>query len=712
MKKIFITLICLNVSAYLYAMFPEAKQRLEPISEEILQSQNVPYSIYKVDTVVDLEGKELTLPEGSVLDFQGGKLKNGKVKGNNSTITGILVNIFDDVILTGTYTNYDSNLAWWGCVPYSSTNEFDNSSKIQCALKSSINVIHVSQMYGISSPVQLSAKVKIEGVNSWQYKQAGFIANSDFKPIEVALTRTKKSYVVSGMFYHSFDQKPLMRDISLDANYKAKYAIEHIDGYSWCDLENVYITSALRAGVLQYAAEQPWYDNVAVYNSHIGFLVSTKRFKDEDIYLPTGEHVGMPNLVNFRNCAIGGCNYGVVVSGGSNYSFNNLKTAYNSICGVIVNQTTAYLSNYYTEGDAICNFWRDDKGNLLSVSRSRVLPMLTQANPRLDGFSSQFNTEFDSPVYYRAPVYILQSNVQVATAFISIKPRGDADSDVVKLSLPTPTENTFGGLDACFITNASCLSLSNIDIYKLSNDYPNNVAPFAFVVDLAPSNISSSNSKISMNHAVHLSGLQNLTIYSTSNSRPSAGSQCYRIDSPSYSSTRMLYDLKHIGIDFNSSLHKLKILRNNSGVIANRNPVDTYQGVPLYSNEDRIYTYLNKSVIKEHFGERRQIKMVAYIQVLEGFKGVIQFNTAFADAKFKSMLGGVGLNASVCDFYPGIYRLETPIYLNPKSSLELDGLWEYLQISLYGDKESEGKCLFSDIYFFEMEDGKMLITNN
>ena len=148
MKKIFITLICLNVSAYLYAMFPEAKQRLEPIAEETLQSPNVPYTIYKVDTVVDLEGKELTLPEGSVLDFQGGKLKNGKVKGNNSTITGILVNIFDDVILTGTFTNYDSNLAWWGCVPYLSTNEFDNSSKIQCALKSSINVIHVSQMYG------------------------------------------------------------------------------------------------------------------------------------------------------------------------------------------------------------------------------------------------------------------------------------------------------------------------------------------------------------------------------------------------------------------------------------------------------------------------------------------------------------------------------------------------------------------------------------
>lgn len=712
MKKIFITLICLNVSAYLYAMFPEAKQRLEPIAEETLQSPNVPYTIYKVDTVVDLEGKELTLPEGSVLDFQGGKLKNGKVKGNNSTITGILVNIFDDVILTGTFTNYDSNLAWWGCVPYLSTNEFDNSSKIQCALKSSINVIHVSQMYGISSPVQLSSRVKIEGVNSWQYKQAGFIANSNFKPIKVTLARSKKSYTVSGMFYHSYDYKPLMRDISLDANCKANYAIEHLDGYSWCNLENVYITSALRAGVLQYAAEQPYYDNVAVYNSHIGFLVSTRRLLDDDIYLPTGEHIGMPNLVNFRNCAFGGCNYGVVVSGGSNYSFTNLKTAYNSICGVIINQTTAYLDNYYTEGDAICNFWRDDLGSLSSVPRSRVLSKLTDSNPRLDGFASQFNTEFDSPVYYRSPVYIQQSNVQINTAFVSIKPRGDYESDVTTLTMPSPSEKFYGGVDACFITNASCLSLNNIDIYKLSNDYPTNASPFAFVVDLAPSNISAANSKITMNQEIRLSGENDILIYSTSNSRPSAGSSCYRLDSRSYDSSRMSYGIKQISVDFNTILSKFKEIRNVKGHLITRSYVDSYQGVDLYNNTERVYTYLPKTILKEHLGKRRQVKMVAYIKVLEKFKGVVQFNTAFADAKYVSMKGGVGLNASVNEFVPGIYRLETPIYINPKHSLGIDDSWEYLQVGLYGDKEAEGKCLFSDVYFFEMEDGQMLITNN
>lgn len=694
-------------------MFPEAKQRIEPIAEEILQSPNVPYTIYKVDTVVDLEGKELTLPEGSVLDFQGGKLKNGKVKGNNSTITGILVNIFDDVILTGTFTNYDSNLAWWGCVPYLSTNEFDNSSKIQCALKSSINVIHVSQMYGISSPVQLSSRVKIEGVNSWQYKQAGFIANSNFKPIKVTLARSKKSYTVSGMFYHSYDYKPLMRDISLDANCKANYAIEHLDGYSWCNLENVYITSALRAGVLQYAAEQPYYDNVAVYNSHIGFLVSTRRLLDDDIYLPTGEHIGMPNLVNFRNCAFGGCNYGVVVSGGSNYSFTNLKTAYNSICGVIINQTTAYLDNYYSEGDAICNFWRGADGQLISESRSRVLPMLVSPKKRLDGFASIYNTEFDDSVYYRAPMYISSSNVQLNTAFISIKPRGDAVSDVTQIIQPSPEETLYGGVDACILTNSSGLLLANIDVYKLNNNYVNNADPFAFVIDLAPSNISSANSRIQLQNVIRGNASQNLKIYSTSNSRPSAGSSCYMIGSDTYESSRMSYSLSQHGKDFNSVLkaHK-KYGTTNKYKIESLGQYDTYEGIPLYKKTDKSYLHISRNLLEDVFGTRRQVKMVAYVKVLEEFRGIIQFNTSFTDAKYMNPKGGVALNASVCDFKPGVYRLETPIYLKPKSSIGIDNSWKYLQVRLYGDKASEGKCLFSDIYFFEMEDGQMLISNN
>ena len=118
--------------------------------------------------------------------------------------------------------------------------------------------------------------------------------------------------------------------------------------------------------------------------------------------------------------------------------------------------------------------------------------------------------------------------------------------------------------------------------------------------------------------------------------------------------------------------------------------------------------FLSKDEIVKRFAGKRQVKMVAYVKVLKGFSGIIQFNAGFTDKNYSSLKIGNALNASVCSFKPGVYRLEMPVFLSPKASLGMDKSWRYMRFALFGDNVADANCLYSDIYFYDMEDGQML----
>ena len=64
---------------------------------------------------IDLNGDTLPLPQGVVLDFAGGKIKNGVIIGNQTKLQGSFENIFDNVVISGTWI-----------VPEASTDMFVN----------------------------------------------------------------------------------------------------------------------------------------------------------------------------------------------------------------------------------------------------------------------------------------------------------------------------------------------------------------------------------------------------------------------------------------------------------------------------------------------------------------------------------------------------------------------------------------------------------
>ena len=81
--------------------------------QNIFSKTNV---IYKITTNIDLESSTLSIPNGCILDFQGGIITNGTVTLNNTKILPQGCNITDYITATisGTYKEgqilYDSSL--------------------------------------------------------------------------------------------------------------------------------------------------------------------------------------------------------------------------------------------------------------------------------------------------------------------------------------------------------------------------------------------------------------------------------------------------------------------------------------------------------------------------------------------------------------------------------------------------------------------------
>lgn len=71
----------------------------KPFAEQLTQSN----TIYEIRYDFDLDGQEITIPEGCVLDFQGGSLRNGTIIGQVTKLSGKSISIFNNVDIDGTW---------------------------------------------------------------------------------------------------------------------------------------------------------------------------------------------------------------------------------------------------------------------------------------------------------------------------------------------------------------------------------------------------------------------------------------------------------------------------------------------------------------------------------------------------------------------------------------------------------------------------------
>lgn len=98
------------------------------LTQDMINKSN---TIYEIRYDFDLNGAEITIPEGCVLDFQGGSFSNGTIIGNETIIRDTLSKIFGlDITIQGTFNVDFARPEWFGAKPDSVTDSTDAFQKV------------------------------------------------------------------------------------------------------------------------------------------------------------------------------------------------------------------------------------------------------------------------------------------------------------------------------------------------------------------------------------------------------------------------------------------------------------------------------------------------------------------------------------------------------------------------------------------------------
>ena len=124
---------------------------------------------YIVSYDYDLCGKALNVPENSVLRFNGGSIKNGYIKGNNSSIIAAPDDtIIPNVSLVGNWKNDDYYAKWFGAVADGVTDDTAVLQKmldISESINKHVNVIWGDYTFKTTQGLYIKSNTTIKGGN-------------------------------------------------------------------------------------------------------------------------------------------------------------------------------------------------------------------------------------------------------------------------------------------------------------------------------------------------------------------------------------------------------------------------------------------------------------------------------------------------------------------------------------------------------------------
>lgn len=680
-------------------------------------------TIFEIRDNFNLGGASVTIPSDSILFFNGGKVSNGTLTGNKTAIVAAPVKIFDGITMTGTFTNASAQLNWW-CVPSVGVTDVDVTADLQLAFDSPMREFVLNGVYSISSPVLLPSHSVIKGHGAETFKKYGFKALSGFTTKTINDPRVAgRTWVVSGMFYHYYDYKPYLREMFIDAQKNAKFCIEHVVGYSWSNVDHVWLGNARFACMVQYACEQPIYNHMTCVNSHIGFLSSMKKLVDGDIISPSGTNIGSNNIIQCSHCIIQGCNYGMVVNGGTNLSLHSCKFGYNSIAAMVLVGTRAYVSDVYSEGDGICNFWiNPDTGEKTTAASGQSLAYLSEASHviggvttegRLDGFTPAFDFKFTASATgvktsYRSPFFIKETTLNVESAFVSFINRGRGVSPMP----PTPEETTHDGVDSIFLTEVSTLNLVNVNQYN--HDNPGKNSMYAYVIDFVPSNTAQTLSMITSDATRRIAADNNTKIITTAPCNSAAADFVripgigfkwgYKVNNYPTGGLNQDIESRLRGAGYDVNHYKYNYKQNVfAGLIKN---VPLYRKTMTAGGLDGLY--FRKEDLTSIFGDREQVKVVFYAKLLNDVaSGTISFSIQYSSTYYTHLV----TKNVVCSITNGkagdMYRIQQIVFMNPPRDANIDSTWNYLYLRNYSSIADTDIAL-TDLLLYDVEDGDEL----
>lgn len=317
-----------------------------------------PNTIYEIRYDFDLNGEIIEMQEGTVLKFNGGSLRNGKINSRDTLIKSEPYRIFYNVELLGAWSSTGAFSEWFGAV-VSNSYIIDNSIPINIALSIFKTVILRNGTYFVRQPVMVNSdRMKLYGSGNTTIK-----ASNDFDVV------TDDSISKLDGYYDFHNAVVMMRPGTYKDNYGITTDLIHcgeisnlkIDGSeivpigleAWLLYSNIYNLSIINTNEVALVLRRGWnnrFSNIICSNNNgngieIGSEANSTllericidHFGDYGLILNSGTNIVVQNI----NIEIGR-KYAVFIE---NKTYRDLKNVCSSYADANVGSVT------------ICGLW-------------------------------------------------------------------------------------------------------------------------------------------------------------------------------------------------------------------------------------------------------------------------------------------------------------------------------------------------------------------
>lgn len=274
-----------------------------------------PNTIYVIQYDYSLEGNIIIIPEGSVLEFEGGNCSNGCIHGNNTNIKAGLGKIFENIDFSGTWQIIESYPEWFGAKGDGITNDTDSIQKC-CDFTSLIKGKVVCNRVYLIDTINIKNITITNTARSNYYNQKNSLTLEEIK-IYIKSCFIKNS---DNICIHSIDCN--LVNINIYGNNKRGEAIWHTGANV---IDGVYITN----------------------NGDISDFSDTEFFTDKDysaLYVNAADVNNVMIIQNkcdgiqfksitdhrFTNSIVTSCRNGIVINTATECIINNVKSEWNN----------------------------------------------------------------------------------------------------------------------------------------------------------------------------------------------------------------------------------------------------------------------------------------------------------------------------------------------------------------------------------------------
>ena len=329
-----------------------SKIELRNLITSVMVSQ--PNTIYEIRYDFDLNGETIEIPEGCTLKFEGGSLRNGKLKGGKTLIKAEPYRIFYNIGLLDAWVSKEAYAEWFGAV-VSNSFIIDNSIPINKTLSIFKTIVLRNGTYFVRQPVMVNSdRMKLYGSGSTTIK-----ASNDF----VVITDDSVTKLDG---YYDFHNAVV---IARPGTYKDGYGVT-TDLIHWGEISNLKIDGS---GIVPIGLEV-WllYSNIynlSITNTNEVALVLRRgwnnRFSNISCTNNNGNGIEIGSEANStlleRICIDHFGDYGLILNSGTNIVVQNANIEIGRKCSVFIENKT------YPELKKNCSSYADTNVGMVSI---------------------------------------------------------------------------------------------------------------------------------------------------------------------------------------------------------------------------------------------------------------------------------------------------------------------------------------------------------